>query len=890
MLAVTVIANINEEIIVMKLILQFIVLISLNLVGCSSSNANNSEVKMLNNNWTIYPSEKITGSGKEISSTSFQVGEWYKTEIPKTVLAVLVDNNVYKNIYFDRNLEAIPTEQFTKPWWYRKSFTIDSKNELDNFNLTFEGINYKADIWLNGINIATKENIEGAFGIFNIMVSEHIKKGENVLAVEVFPPKVGDLTIGFVDWNPAAPDNNMGLWRGVQLKKTRAVELNNVFVKPNVNLKTLTEASLTISATLSNHSNKEISTKVIGKVGAIEFQKNVKLKGNEKIEITFLPAEYKQLNIDNPKLWWPNNLGEPNLYNLKLQAIVENEISDKQNVRFGIREVSDYINDEGHRGYKINGKPVVIKGAGWVDDLLLNDSDEKVISQMQYAKHMNLNTIRLEGFWGKNKTLYNAADEMGLLLMIGWSCHWEWEGYCGRKETQYMCIDTPRDIAIQAKAYRDQVVWLRNHPSIFVWVFGSDKLPSPELETKLNYYLNEVDSTRPILSTCKDKDFDGTLNRSEISGTPRVKMIGPYAYEPPIYWYVADKLGGAYGFNTETGPGPQVPPLESIKKMIPENKLWPMGDSWKYHLGRNEFESLDRYETAFNNRYGKVNSVEEFAAKSQVSNYEAIRPMFEAFSVNKPKATGVIQWMFNSAWPEMFWQLFDYYLMPNGAFYGTKKACQPLNLVYNYKDKDIYAVNDFYENKKELRAELKIFNKDSELIYEQSKKFDTEENSSKKIIDIPETLDIKNLHFVNLELFNKEDKKVSDNFYWLSAKEDVLDFPNSDWFFTPIKSYSDLTELNTLPKAEISYKMLNSTSNNFEIEVENETDKIAFFIDVKVLDKEKNESILPIFLSDNYFSLLPGESKTISGSFKKKDNLQSRIEVKGLNTNKLIYN
>jgi len=883
MLAITVIANIINEVYV-KLFCFLMLLFFLIQSQLVSSNQISHNKTSLNKNWLIYPSSKIKLTGKEISSSKITFSNWYETDIPKTVLAALVENKVYKDIYFGKNLENIPTEQFKSSWWYRKEFKIESI-AFDEFHLLkFLGINYKADIWLNGNKVASKENIEGAFGMFELNISEYIKQGSNVLAIEVFPPKYGDLTIGFVDWNPSPPDNNMGLWRGVELTKVKTVELKDVFIKPNLNLETLKQANLDITSTVVNHSTSEIAVTVEGKIGEIGFKKEIKLKGKETRSIEFSSRDYEQLVFKNPKIWWPNNFGEQPLYNLELSTYTENEIYTKENIKFGIREVEDYINKDGYRGYKINGKPIVIKGAGWVDDLLLNDSDEKVINQIKYAKHMNLNTIRLEGFWGKNKTLYETADENGILLMIGWSCQWEWKGYCGREETKYMCIDTPKDMELQVKAYGAQVKWLRNHPSIFLWVYGSDKLPSPELEKKLDAYIPKLDPTRPILKSCKSKDFGGDSFYSEISGSPRVKMLGPYAYETPNYWYLADTIGGAWGFNTETGPGPQIPPLESLKKMIPENELWPINNSWEYHLGRNEFQTLDRYEEAFNHRYGKANSALEFTAKSQISNYEAMRPMFEAFSVNKNKATGVIQWMFNSAWPEMFWQLFDYYLMPNGAFYGAKKGCQPLNLVYNYKDKNIYLVNDHYENFENLRAELKILNSNSEIIYEEKKTVNIIENFSKKVIEIPEKLDFTKLYFVALELFNGKDEKVSDNFYWLSSKEDVLDFDNSDWYYTPLKFFADFTDINQLPKTEISYKVLKQDGNKIKIKIKNESDKVAFFIDVRVLNEETNNSFLPVFISDNYFSLLPGKSKVISGSFNNNNDVKSKIEVKGWNT------
>lgn len=520
----------------------------------------------INTEWEIISSENLNDSGMKISQNNYVTENWINTDIPKTVLAALVDNGIYKNIFFGKNFEEIPNEQFLTPWWYRKEFVINEKDVDDNFIIIFEGINYKANIWLNGKLISTDKIVEGAFGIFEFDITNNVITGKNVIAVEVIPPKTGDLTIGFVDWNPSPPDKNMGLWRGVKLKRSGKISVKNTFVKSKIDIKTLDKAYLSITSELKNNSKKLISGKLNYKIGDIKFSKDFKLNSFESKSVLIDFKNNENLIIENPKLWWPNNLGEPNLYNLQVKVIIDNKISDEENIRFGIREVEDYINENGYRGYKINGKKLVIEGAGWVDDILLNDSDEKVINQIKYAKHLNLNTIRLEGFWGKNKTLYDAADENGILLMVGWSCQWEWEGYCGRKETEYMCIDTPRDIEIQSNAFMDQVKWLRNNPSIFVWVYGSDKLPSPELEKKLNDLMKIYDSTRPTLATCKGIGADGEGNLSVVSGNPGVKMLGPYEYVTPNYWYLDTKNGGAYGFNTETGPGAQVPPIESIKK------------------------------------------------------------------------------------------------------------------------------------------------------------------------------------------------------------------------------------------------------------------------------------------------------------------------------------
>jgi exo-1,4-beta-D-glucosaminidase len=859
------------------------------LCVCQNNYAQNNLITKFEENWKIYPCNKIDVNETTVSNIGYSTKDWYPTSIPKTVLATLVENGVYKNLYYGKNLAKIKKDDFQQPWWYRKEFIIDATGKQTNYQLIFEGINYKADLWINGEKIADKDKFEGAFGIFTYDISSIIKKGKNVVAVKIYPPQKGDLTIGFVDWNQDSPDQNMGIWRSVKIKKTGSIAMNDVFVRSKLNLETLKEADLTISANLSNLSTKIVNSIIKGEIEGRKFSKEIKLEPNSQKEIVFTVADDAELKIKNPRLWWPNNLGKPNLYSLKMEITVNGNVSDKQNIKFGIRDVQDYYTENGYRGFKINGKKLVIKGAGWVDDLLLNDSDEKVISQVEYAKHMNLNTIRLEGFWGKNQTLYNAADENGILLMLGWSCQWEWEINCGRKENEYMSIDTPRDIELQSTAYIDQVKWLRNHPSVFLWVLGSDKLPNPELETKMNNLLKIYDPTRPILSSCKGISSEGEENVSKVTGRPGVKMAGPYEYVTPNYWYLADKLGGAYSFNTETGPGAQVPPLESIKKMIPEQNLWPIDSVWNYHCGKNIFDNLDKYIAALNNRYGKTNSVEEFAAKAQIVNYEAMRPMFEAFGVNKYNSTGVIQWMFNSAWPDMFWQLFDYYLMPTGAFYGAKKGCQPLNLVYNYKDKNIYIVNDYNNSYEKLTVSVKRYDAFSKLIFETNVSFDIAENSSKKIFDLPAFESNTKVSFLNLELKNSSGKVISDNFYWLSNVEDVPDLENSDWYFTPCKSYADFTQINSLPKAEIGYSFTTKRENgkeNIEVNIQNNSNNIAFFVELMLIDEKTGQSILPIFWSDNYVSILPNGNKKISGYFYNKNGtVKPKLTVKGWNTN-----
>ena len=353
-------------------------------------NAEDIYSKNLNKGWIVFSSQKTDATGAVISKPGFIVNNSYKTDIPKTILAALVENGVYNDPYTGLNLSKISEEPFQYPWWYRKEITIKETDNKNNYQLTLEGINYKADLWLNGEKVARNDSIEGPFGIYTLDITKHIVTGKNVIAIEIFPPKPGDFTIGFVDWNPPPPDHSMGLWRGVKLKKTGNVSLDDVFIKTKINKITLDEAELTFSGTLKNYSDQKADVIVKGSFEINKrFSKSFTIEPNSEFEFSISPIDNSNLKLSNPHLWWPNNMGEHYLYTLAIQADVENKISDKQNIRFGIREVEDFINEKGYRGYKINGKKIVVKGAGWVDDLFLNDSDTKVADQVKYAKQMN---------------------------------------------------------------------------------------------------------------------------------------------------------------------------------------------------------------------------------------------------------------------------------------------------------------------------------------------------------------------------------------------------------------------------------------------------------------------------------------------------------------------
>ena len=801
---------------------------------------------------------------------NFDTGGWYPTSVPSTVLATLVENGVYDNPYFGMNLKKIPQEPYKQPWWYRTEFQLSLTDAEKTVLLEFDGINYSANIWLNGNRIARSSQVKGAFRRFQCDVSRFVRPGTNVLALEVMPPEPGDFTTGFVDWNPPPPDRNMGLFRTVRLRRCEGVSIENPFVQTHVNLETRKEATLTISAELANHTDHAISGILEGKTESIRFDKAIHIEPQSRETVKFTG-----LRIDDPKLWWPHHLGNPNLYDLFLKFATDGEVCDAARVKFGIRKVEAYTNEAGHKGFKVNGKKVLIKAAGWTDDLLLADTPQTIDAQLKYVKHMNLNGIRLEGIWGKDHTLYDLCDQNGLLMMVGWSCHWEHEQYLGKPvDGRYGGVFTAEDIKLVSQSWRDQVLWLRNHPSIYVWAVASDKVPKPELEQQYIDIFQEYDPTRPYLNSTGGVGSDQHIIGedpvvSKISGCSGVKMLGPYAYTPPIYWYTDTHRGGAYGFNTETSPGAAVPVLESIRKMIPEEHLWPIDEFWDFHCGLNEFDTLDRYQEAIHRRYGEAHSVEEFALKAQVLNYELMRPMFEAFRANRGIATGIVQWMLNAAWPKMYWQLYDKYLNPTGGFYATRKACEPLHLLYNHGDHGIYIVNDLLTDVTNLKTIIRILDINSTEILNKTLNNSAESESSSKIFEIPRFDCLTTTYFLDLRLHDEQDIEMSNNFYWLSTKPDVLDYEAKvePWpYYTPGKEFADFTALNSLTAAKVNVEYHCQETDKEKIitaNLTNMSDRIAFFLELKALKKTTGETILPVFWQDNYISLLPRETRNI---------------------------
>jgi exo-1,4-beta-D-glucosaminidase len=825
----------------------------------------------LHKNWQLQSSCEVKATAEQLSTAGFDAGAWHHTDIPSTVVGALVNDKTYPDPTYGTNLRSLPgmdyssksffalqdmpkNSPFLCSWWFRTEFTLPSGYDQKTKWLHFLGINYRANIWINGQKIADAKNVAGTFATFEFNVSNLLHSDKpNALAVEIFAPGKNDLGITWVDWNPTPADKDMGIWKEVVLTSSDEVSLRNPFVASKLDSEYKT-AALTVSADLRNAANHPVSGVLRADIDGTQVSQPVTLAAGETKTVSFAPEQFSQLKLANPRVWWPYQMGEPNLYTAKLSFEIGTQVSDSADVTFGIREVTSELTDKGYRLFKINGRKLLIRGAAWAPDMFLRWSSERLDADLNYVRDMGLNTIRLEGRIDREE-FFAKTDRLGILVMPGWTCCDAWEKWKNWKAEQHK---------IAGDSLRAQIRILRNHPSVFVWLYGSDNPPPAAVEKMYLGILKDLEWPNPSVSSAADTP-------TTVTGKSGVKMTGPYEYVPPVYWLADTHAGGAYGYNTETSPGPAIPPRESLERFIPKDHLWPIDDVWNYHAGGERFTTVNVFTDGLNRRYGTATSLDDYERKAQAMTYDGQRAMFEAYARNKYTSTGVIQWMQNNAWPSLIWHLYDYYLVPAGGYFGTKKAMEPLHVQYSYDDNSVAVINSTYEAVKGVKATAKLYNLDAKEQASRDAALNLAPDSSTKVFDLPNVPGLTKTYFLRLQLHDAGGKLLSDNFYWLSTKPDVLDWKHKkDTVYTPQLEFGDLTGLNDLPPAKVAVsKEIHQRGQDsaMTVTLENQSGAVAFMVHARLTRGQGGEDVTPIFWTDNYSSLLPGEKRTISAKY-----------------------
>ncbi len=835
-----------------------IVLNLLIILFCIPSFAQKQEI-ILNTGWKAKRANEIPVDGTIISSPKFKFYDWMDAVVPGTVLTTLLHNKKVPDPFFGMNNELIPdiyetgSEYYT--FWFQNNFTLPELKPNQQVWLKFRGINYSANIFLNGKRV-NKDTHESMFLREKYLITSFLNKsGTNNLAVIVEPPNPvgkanggqgGDGTIArsitqqFTagwDWICPIRDRNTGIWDQVSIEITGAVDLQDPFVKtkvpgtriPGENQK---PALISISTDLINVSKKNKKGVLVAKIGDEKWTLPVTVKAGEKITVSF-----PEIKINHPKLWWPNGMGEPVLYQLELSFKQDEIISDKESFNFGIRENNSYFDEiVGARVFLINGQKVFIKGGNWIaSDALLRLSPERYEAEVYMHAQMNMNMIRI---WGGSMTerpeFYDACDKYGLLvwqdLWVSGDCNGRWFDP-KKKESQARRQSYPDNHSLFLKSVTDQIKMLRNHPSLYLWCGGNEHAPSDDINQKLeDKIFPEIDGTRYYVN----ESTSDSILRNTIGGNGD----GPYSIQNPLRFFVTQ----SYPFNPELG-SVGMPNVETMRKMMDKKDLQPPKSNrangvWRYH----KFSGYKNYIEDF----GETQGIEDFCKKAQVVNYEQYRALQEGFNAGMWNSyTGMLVWKNQNPWTSLRGQFYDVYLDQTGGFYGYKHGAKPLHIQLNLNDSSLCVINQTLFDAEKLTVESQLFDLHGTVIEQKQSRINVATNTYKNAGKLFGDKKPKGLYFARLLLKDEKGKVIDENLYWLKNKD------------------SDMQELEKLNPVQLQVRIENNDDGKKYIFLSNNSKETAFFTRLKITEKQTKEQVLPLFLEDNYFTLFPREEKKI---------------------------
>ncbi|MFI9248490.1 glycosyl hydrolase 2 galactose-binding domain-containing protein [Streptomyces sp. NPDC053069] len=839
--------------------------------------------------YAIQSSAKVSDSPAAVSSPGYPAKGWFPAGPRSTVLAALLADGVYADPFYSTNQQKIPKADFQVPWWYRSDFTVEDTTRRTF--LDFSGVISAADVHVNGHQVAKAAEVTGVYPHHELDITSLVRPGTNAVAFRVQPNEPSkNLTMGWLDWLQPPADRNMGIVRDVVVRRGGPVALRDAHVVTELAVPSLSSADLTVKVQARNDTGTAVTAEVTGLIGATTFTRQVPLAAHETKTVTFSPADTPGLRVTSPKVWWPAGMGGQPLYDLDLTASVAGTTSDTAHETFGIRDVRAPLNADGAREYRINGRRLLIKGGGWSPDEFLRWDRTYVEDRLKYALDLGLNTIRLEGHLEPDE-FFDLADRYGVLTLPGWECCDKWEGQVNGSETGDQW--TEADYPVAKASMAAEAARLRGHPSVISFLIGSDFAPDARIEKTYLDALKAADWTAPVVPAASEKS-------SPQLGGSGMKMTGPYDWVPPGYWY-AKREGGATGFNSETSAGPSIPTLDTLRRMMTPaelDTLWKDPDAKQYHRSPSPtFGTLKIYDAALTGRYGAPTSLADYVRKAQLAQYENVRAQFEAYDRNatdsSAPSTGVIHWMFNSGWTSLHWQLMDRYLDQGGAYFGAKKANEPLHIQYSYDDRSVVVVNHRHASATGLSAHATLYDPDGTQRYDKTVTGLTVsgDGAHGTVLALPSSVSgLSSTYLLRLVLTDADGKEVSRNVYWLSTRPDTLDWNGTTWYYTPTTSYADLKGLASMARVPVSATAATESSEGTStttVTLRNTGGGAtpALLTDVHLVDGQ-GKPVLPVRWSDNEVSLWPGESVTLTATCRTADLHGSApgVRVSGWNT------
>lgn len=783
--------------------------------------------------WKLQRKANISDHGGEISTVGYNTSSWIPAVVPGTVLTSYIDAKAVPDIRYSDNQKQLSESFFQSDFWYRNEFYVSE--EYKSFpKLVFTGINYRIKVFLNGKFLGETEDV---FKRTEFDIVDYIQPGaKNALAVlvqTVDNPGMRSVqtllgsgrnaglhstdspaffsSIGW-DWIPSIPDRNIGLWNHVYISKSGTVTVKDPYVVSELNLPDTTVARLSVETTLINNALNEQNAQLQISFDDRKITKNIILKPSEKKKIVLSHDDYKYLILENPRLWWPNGYGNQELYDMKVTAIVGNQVSDEKTFKFGIRELCTRLDNDVLTTY-VNGRKIFIRGGNiGGTDITRRLEPERYDRMIRLHKEMNFTAVRNWVGQTAHQEFYDACDKYGILI---WDDFWMSSGGIELVPLNFHKFMT---------SARDKILQVRNHPSVMVYCGRNENYPPKYLNDSLSLSIKELDPYRYYAPSSAHTGLTG---------------FGPYTNQTP-QWYFKERGTVGPCLHSEIGCT-CVPSLETIKRMIPEDRLWPINDVWGIHdFTMKGAQNASNYLSLMEKRFGSSSTFEEFCIRAQMLNYETHKAMYECYAAN-PQSNGLMMWMSQSAWPSFVWQTFDYYYDQTAAFFACKKAAEPIHILWDSYRNIVSVTNRTQKEFHNLKAVIDIYNIGGKLIKTKSSFLRIKSDDVQKISMPDININDGTFYFIKLSLFDDE-KKLSNNFYWWQSDN----------------NYKCLNELKDIKlKTRIKHK-----DGKIYVSVVNKSLVVAPMVRIKMIN-EKTELLCPVIYSDNYFELLPNEERLL---------------------------
>ena len=827
--------------------------------------------------WQVKPQADLEGvKGEHISTSEFEMEDCVQGVVPGIIFTAYVESGKEQDPNYADNIYKVDETFYNRPFWYRTKFELPkSYSKGQRVWLCFDNTNRFATFYFNGIKISgsqtSTKDVSGHMLRSKFDVTELLNRnGENVVAVLIADAdqkktRTAKDPYGIAcspsylagagwDWMPYVPGRLASITGNVYLAITGDVVMVDPWVRSD--LPSLQRAKLSISTNLKNTSDSPIDVTLSGiiKPGNIRFSKTIQLAADTIENISFSASEFKQLVVDTPKLWWPNGYGEPNLYNCELTCKIDGKVSDKQNITFGIRKY-DYRMVDNSVGYPvmhfyINGQRIFLKGGNWgMSEYLLRRHGKEYETVIKLHKDLNYNMIRLWTGCVTDDEFYDYCDQYGIMV---WDDFWIYVAYNNVAQPE----------AFKANAL-DKVRRLRNHASIALWCGANETHPNPDLDSYLREMIAREDNNDRLYKSCSNKD--GLSGSGWWANFPLKHHFetsaSNLAFVQPAYLYGMDH---GYGLRSEIGTA-TFPTFESVREFIPEKDWWPLPTDeqlqndpntiWNKHFfGKEAWNAKPTdYKKAVNEQFGESDNLEEFCEKAQLLNIEVVKGMYEAWNDKMwNDASGLLLWMSHPAYPSFVWQTYDYYYDLTGAYWGAKKACEHLHIQWNASNNSIKVINTTAKDLKNICAKAAVYslNGDEAVECSQTKWLDISASNTAEafVLDFTTSHELTPLHFIRLQLLDDKGYLLSENFYWRNGMNDL-----------------DYKDFNALPETNLICTLRNAliSKGTMTLVLENHSQTVSFANRLRLVNGTSGQRILPIIMSDNYITLMPGEKKEI---------------------------